>query len=131
MSKFIKSTLALVTLALVCLVALTTVKAADADETRESYGTVIGIGKSPPPLLFFCLLASWFSFRAFYLLSCLLVPPASFSSTTRPQDQKHDQEGIISTINSKNNNQEKTPTLTPALKTSKNRVRATVWIIED
>ncbi|KAG0062694.1 ATPase with role in protein import into the ER [Linnemannia elongata] len=43
MSKFIKSTLALVTLALVCLVALTTVKAADADETRESYGTVIGI----------------------------------------------------------------------------------------
>ncbi|KAG0203630.1 ATPase with role in protein import into the ER [Mortierella sp. NVP41] len=43
MSKFIKSTLALVTLALVCLVALTSVKAADADETRESYGTVIGI----------------------------------------------------------------------------------------
>ncbi|KAF8978012.1 ATPase with role in protein import into the ER [Entomortierella lignicola] len=42
MSKFIKSTLALVTLALVCLVALTTVKA-NADESRESYGTVIGI----------------------------------------------------------------------------------------
>ncbi|KAG0007676.1 ATPase with role in protein import into the ER, partial [Entomortierella chlamydospora] len=42
MSKFIKSTLALVTLALVCLVAITTVKA-DADDTRESYGTVIGI----------------------------------------------------------------------------------------
>lgn len=56
MSKFIKSTLALVTLALVCLVALTTVKAADADETRESFGTVIGIGKSPQLLL--CLLAS-------------------------------------------------------------------------
>ncbi|KAF9168207.1 ATPase with role in protein import into the ER, partial [Mortierella sp. AD010] len=42
MSKFIKSTLALVTLALVCLVAITTVKA-DADDTRESFGTVIGI----------------------------------------------------------------------------------------
>ncbi|KAG0343588.1 ATPase with role in protein import into the ER [Podila humilis] len=42
MSKFIKSTLALVTMALVCLVALTTVRA-DADETREQYGTVIGI----------------------------------------------------------------------------------------
>ncbi|KAF9177498.1 ATPase with role in protein import into the ER, partial [Haplosporangium sp. Z 27] len=41
MSKFIKSTLALVTMALVCLVALSTVKAND--ETRESYGTVIGI----------------------------------------------------------------------------------------
>ncbi|ORZ27547.1 DnaK-type molecular chaperone bipA [Lobosporangium transversale] len=42
MSKFIKSVLALVTVALVCMVAITTVKA-DADETRESYGTVIGI----------------------------------------------------------------------------------------
>ncbi|KAG0360743.1 ATPase with role in protein import into the ER, partial [Gamsiella multidivaricata] len=42
MSKFSKSVIALFTLALVCLVALTTVKA-DADETRESYGTVIGI----------------------------------------------------------------------------------------
>ncbi|KAG0309148.1 ATPase with role in protein import into the ER [Dissophora globulifera] len=42
MSKFTKSVLALFTLALVCLVALATVKA-DADETRESYGTVIGI----------------------------------------------------------------------------------------
>ncbi|KAF9932496.1 ATPase with role in protein import into the ER [Linnemannia zychae] len=42
MSKFIKSAFALVTLALVCLVALTSVKA-EADEVRESYGTVIGI----------------------------------------------------------------------------------------
>lgn len=46
MSKFIKSTLALVTLALVAMVALTTVKADATDETREAYGTVIGIGKS-------------------------------------------------------------------------------------
>lgn len=44
MSKFMKSAFALFALALVCLVAITTVKA-DADETRESYGTVIGIGK--------------------------------------------------------------------------------------
>jgi len=43
MSKFIKSTLALVTLALVAMVALTTVKADATDETREAYGTVIGI----------------------------------------------------------------------------------------
>ncbi|KAG0266812.1 ATPase with role in protein import into the ER [Mortierella polycephala] len=43
MSKFTKSILALFTLALVCLVALTTVKADATDETRESYGTVIGI----------------------------------------------------------------------------------------
>ncbi|KAG0214041.1 ATPase with role in protein import into the ER [Mortierella sp. GBA30] len=43
MSKFIKSTLALVTLALVCLVALTTVRADATDEKREAYGTVIGI----------------------------------------------------------------------------------------
>lgn len=40
--------------------------------------------------------------------ACLLVPPASLS-TTRPQDQKHDQEGIISTINTKKNSQETTP----------------------
>ncbi|KAF9193515.1 ATPase with role in protein import into the ER [Haplosporangium sp. Z 767] len=43
MSKFTKSIFALFTLALVCLVALTTVKADATDETRESYGTVIGI----------------------------------------------------------------------------------------
>lgn len=75
MSKFIKSTLALVTLALVCLVALTTVKAADADETREAFGTVIGIGKSPPPLFFACF---FLSFHAFYLLSCLPACLACF-----------------------------------------------------
>ncbi|KAF9961827.1 ATPase with role in protein import into the ER, partial [Mortierella alpina] len=51
MSKFVKSTIALIALALVCLMALSTVSA-DAqaefeapkkDETRESYGSVIGI----------------------------------------------------------------------------------------
>ncbi|KAF9358458.1 ATPase with role in protein import into the ER [Mortierella sp. NVP85] len=42
MSKLTKGVFALLTLALVCLVALTTVKA-DPEENRESYGTVIGI----------------------------------------------------------------------------------------
>jgi heat shock protein 5 len=45
MSKLTKGVFALLTLALVCLVALTTVKASTPEENRENYGTVIGIGK--------------------------------------------------------------------------------------
>lgn len=47
MSRFTKSVLALLTLALVCLVTLSTVKA-DQTEEQKSYGTVIGIGKWYP-----------------------------------------------------------------------------------
>lgn len=111
MSKFIKSTLALVTLALVCLVALTTVKAADADETRESYGTVIGIGKSPPPLTLFCLsacfLVSFPCFSLVLLLACLSSPAFHRQHALRTRNTT--KKGIISTINSKKNNQETIP----------------------
>ncbi|KAH7046302.1 hypothetical protein BKA57DRAFT_466209 [Linnemannia elongata] len=59
-------------------------------------------------------------------LACLLVF-ACFSSTTRPQDQKHDQEGkSYQRSTARRTIKKRFPTLTPSLKTNKDKRQSNI-----